>query len=120
MTLGERLYIILKENNIKQIEFAKTLGISANYVNLLLSNKRGPISESLANLIQERYGYSSQWLLEGTGEKFITNDNNNQLKYEILKKINYMSLEEIKATLAFVKTLEFINIKFKNINNNDE
>ena len=51
MTLGDRLRIILKERNIKQVEFAKVLGVSVNYINLLISGKRGPISDTLAKLI---------------------------------------------------------------------
>ena len=65
MTLGDRLHIILKERHIKQVDFAKSLGISANYINLLISGKRGPISDTLAKLIEETYGYSAQWIMTG-------------------------------------------------------
>ena len=40
MTLGERIKTILSERNIKQVEFAKALGVSANYVNLLVNGKK--------------------------------------------------------------------------------
>lgn len=58
MTLGQRIRTILKERNLKQTEFAKSLGISANYVNLLANDKKATISETLAKLIEESYGYS--------------------------------------------------------------
>jgi len=111
MTLGERIQTILKERSIKQVEFAKVLGISANYVNLLVNDKKTKISDTLAKLIEETYGYSAEWLLEGVGERF-SDTSVSASKSEILKKIQKMSDSEIKATLAFVKTLESVNKDF--------
>lgn len=54
---------------LKQVDFAKTLGVSANYINLLISGKRSPISDIFAKLIEEIYGYSAQWIMAGVGEK---------------------------------------------------
>ena len=111
MTLGERIQIILKERHIKQVEFAKALGISANYVNLLANDKKTSISDTLAKLIEETYGYSAQWLAEGVGEKNV-DSSVSASKAEVLKKIKKMSDNEVKATLAFVKTLESVNKNF--------
>lgn len=38
-TLGERIKWIIREKRLKQSEFAKSLGISANYVYLLTSGQ---------------------------------------------------------------------------------
>ena len=38
--LSERIKLILSEHNIKQVDFAETLGISANYVNQLVNGKK--------------------------------------------------------------------------------
>lgn len=111
MTLGERIKIILKEKKIKQIEFAKSLGISANYVNLLANDKKNIVSNTLAKLIEETYGYSSQWLLTGNGSKNI-NQNTSINKSEIIKKIDKMSDDEINSVLAYVETLQSIKSKF--------
>jgi len=111
MTLGERIQTILKDRNIKQVEFARVLGISANYVNLLVNDKKSKISDTLAKLVEETYGYSAVWLLEGIGEKYL-DSSVSASKSEILKKIQKMSDSEIKATLAFVKTLESVNKDF--------
>lgn len=108
MTLGERLQTILKERKIKQVEFAKTLGISANYVNLIANDKKSIISDTLAKLIEESYGYSAQWLLEGTGEKLSENKLTAE-KAEAIKKVQKMSDEEVRAVLAFVNTLNSLN-----------
>ena len=108
MTLGQRIKTILKEQKIKQVDFAKTLGISANYVNLIVNNKKNVISDTLAKLIEETYGYSSQWILNGTGDKLSRCDLTIE-KNEIFKKVQKMSDSEVKAVLAFVNTLDSIN-----------
>ena len=111
MTMGARIQAILKERGVKQVDFAKTLGISANYVNLIANDKKKSISDTLAKLIEETYGYSARWVLEGTGEKLVS-DGLTASKARILKKIQKMSDSEIRATLAFVETLESINQQF--------
>lgn len=111
MTLGDRLRIILKERNIKQVEFAKVLGVSANYVNLLISGKRGPISDTLAKLIEETYGYSAQWVMNGEGEK-LSSPSLSATKIEFLKKIQKMPDDEIIALLAFANSLESVKQSF--------
>lgn len=108
MSLGQRIQTILKERNIKQIDFAKSLGISANYVNLIANDKKENISDTLAKLIEERYGYSWQWILDGTGEK-LSSKSISAEKTEILKKIQKMPDEDVKAILAFIDTLETLN-----------
>ena len=110
MTLGQRIKLILKEQKIKQIDFAKSLGISANYVNLIVNEKKDTISDTLAKLIEETYGYSYQWILNETGDKLSKNDLTVE-KTEIIKKIKKMSDNEVKAILAFVNTLDSINIR---------
>ncbi len=111
MCLGNRLRIILKERNIKQVDFAKALGVSANYINLLISGKRGPISDTLAKLIEETYGYSAQWIMTGEGEK-IALPSLSAAKIEFLKKIQKMPDDEIAALLAFANSLESVKKSF--------
>ncbi len=108
MSLGQRMQTILQEQKIKQVEFARELGISANYVNLIVKGKKGTISAPLAKLIEESYGYSAQWVLTGSGEKFSAAALTAE-KAEILKKIQKMPDSEVRAVLAFVNTLDSIN-----------
>lgn len=108
MTLGQRIQTILSERKLKQVEFARTLGISANYVNLIVNGKKGTISDTLAKLIEESYGYRAQWVLDGSGDKLSVNELSAE-KSEILKKIQKMSSAEIRAVLAFVNALDTIN-----------
>jgi len=115
MTLGERIRTIIKERGVKQVEFAKVLGISPNYVNLLANDKKTSISDTLAKLVEETYGYSATWLLEGVGEKFFE-VGVSASKVEIIKKIQKMSDCEARATLAFVKTLENVGCEIAQLN----
>lgn len=105
MTLGQRIKCVLEDKSIKQVEFAKALGISSNYVNLLVNDKKTNISDTLAKLIEETYGYSSQWIMNESGEKLTSNDLSTA-KQETIKKIKRMSDSEVNAILAFVNSLE--------------
>lgn len=50
MDLGERIKIILEENNIKQKDFAKTLGVTESYISAIINKRNKKISLSLASL----------------------------------------------------------------------
>lgn len=111
MPLGQRVRTILNERHIKQVDFAKALGISANYVSLIVNDKKETISDTLAKLIEEQYGYAAQWILTGSGPKTVGNDLTAE-KAAIIKKVQRMSDAEVRAVLAFVNTLENLkNIK---------
>lgn len=111
MTLGDRIKVILHERNIKQIDFAESLGISANYVNQLVNGKKLNISDTLAKLIEETYGYSSNWIMTGNGEK-MSSPSLSVAKSEFLKKLSKMSDDEIVALLAFANSLESVKKSF--------
>ena len=111
MTLGERIKVILSERNLKQVDFATTLGVSANYVNLLVNGKKDKISETLAKLIEETYGYSARWIMSGEGDK-ISTPSLTTIKIEFIKKIQKMSDEVIAALLAFSKSFDNIKDEF--------
>lgn len=111
MTLGERIKVILCERNIKQVNFAENLGISANYVNQLVNGKKTNISDTLAKLIEETYGYSAQWIMTGNGEKK-SSPAISSAKAEFLKKVQKMPDDEIAALLAFANSLESVKKSF--------
>lgn len=111
MTLGERIKIILSERKLKQVDFAETLGVSANYVNQLVNGKKNNISDTLAKLIEETYGYSAQWIMTGCGDK-ISVPSLSATKIEFLKKIQKMPEDEVTALLAFANSLESVKKSF--------
>ncbi len=111
MTLGERIKLILSERNMKQVEFAAALGISANYVNQLVNGKKITLSDTLAKLIEETYGYSALWVKTGEGEEHLASPLT-PLKLEFLKKMEQMPDDEVAALLAFAKSLESVRKSF--------
>lgn len=100
-----RMRWIIREQQIKQVEFAKTLGISANYVYLLTSGRKKTISEPLARLIENTYGYSAQWVLTGQspgkGQVALRD-----LQSETIRKVKRMNVNELQAVAAFIKALK--------------
>lgn len=115
MTLGERINLIITSRNIKQVEFADSLGVSANYINQLVNDKKVNISETLARLIEETYGYSAEWIMTGEGE--ITSSSAlTTAQMELLKKIQKMPDDEVIALLAFSKYVEDEKANIQKIN----
>lgn len=71
MTLADRLNQIISERNISKAEFARRLGVTANYVYILTGTSRPQvkatqaISPALAKLIAIEFGYDETWILTG-------------------------------------------------------
>lgn len=112
MQLSERIKTILSEKQLKQVEFAKVLGVSANYINLIVNGKKDNISDTLAKLIEETYGYSSNWIMTGLGDKLVADDLSSA-KLETIKKIKKLNEHEISAVLAFVNSLDEVKSHFQ-------
>lgn len=104
-TLELRIRWIIEEQQIKQVEFAKALGISANYVYLLTSGRKKAVSETLARLIETTYGYSAQWVLTGKGSP-ASQAPLRSLQSETIRKVKRMNADELRAVAAFIKTLD--------------
>lgn len=109
MDLCERIKMILQENHLKQKELARELGVTESYISALLSGRNTKVSNSLATLIEERYGYDSSWILSGKGSKMKVAGKNKMLSdihQRAILQIERLSPEQIKAVLAFVHSLE--------------
>lgn len=109
MDLSARIRLILKENNLKQKELAKEIGVTESYISALLNGRNTNISQALATLIEEKYGYSSSWLLQESGPKIKVHGKRQTLTESHKKAIlliEKLTPEQIKAVLAFVNSLE--------------
>ncbi|EET62387.1 DNA-binding helix-turn-helix protein [Marvinbryantia formatexigens DSM 14469] len=109
MELKNRLQIILDEQHLKQKDFAQAIKVTESYVSNMLNGKRKNISESLAVLIEQTYGYSSQWILTGEGERYITQSRIPELsptKKRLISEIEKMSDAELDAVLVFINSLD--------------
>lgn len=116
MDLGERIKIILEENNIKQKDFAKTLGVTESYISAIINKRNKKISLSLASLIEEKYGFNIDWLLHGTGEKikqFSKNTELTNMQKKTIEQIEKMDNIQLKSVLAFINSLEQIEQNLK-------
>ncbi len=112
--LSERLAIIIVGSGMKQKEFAASIGVTENYISLLLNNKKGCISNSLAKLIEEMYGFSADWILYGEGKMMVDYSKDNKLspnQKKAIKIVETLSTAEVNAVLEFLSILEKLKEK---------
>lgn len=109
MELKDRLQFILSEQHIKQKEFASTIKVTESYVSNMLKGKRNNISESLALLIEQSYGYSAKWILTGEGNRYVTQASIPELsptKKRLIAEIEQMNEAELIAIKSFIDSLD--------------
>lgn len=109
MNLDERIKQIIKENSLKQKEFAKELGVTESYISAIINRRNLNISQALATLIEEKYGYSSQWVLNGTEPKLKVAGKNRTLSdihQRAILQVERLNQDQIRAVLAFIRYLE--------------
>ena len=107
MNQCDRIRQILKEHKLKQKQFASAIGVTESYISKLLKNPNIRLSQSLAVLIEEKYGYNSGWVLNGTGPKLkqISKDKSlSELQQTLLTQLEKMNDEQVKAVLAFINS----------------
>jgi transcriptional regulator with XRE-family HTH domain len=63
---SDRFRKALEKIGVKQVDFANSIGIAQSTVSTFLSGK-SLMSRSTALLIEQIYGISADWLLDGTG-----------------------------------------------------
>lgn len=108
MNQCERIRQILLENMLKQKQFASTIGVTESYISKLLKNPDIRLSQSLAALIEEKYGYNSEWILNGTEPKLkqaCKDKSLSELGQRVLVQLKKMNDEQIKIILAFINSM---------------
>ncbi len=86
--IGSRISIIIETNHLRQVEFAKRIGIDQSYVSQLASGKRVPSDRTISDICRE-FGVSEVWLRTGEGEMYLPKSRSEQLVSffsEILQK----------------------------------
>ena len=109
MELKDRIRIILDEQHIKQKDLAGAIKVTESYVSNMLKGKRCNISEALALLIEQAYGYSAQWVLTGEGERYVLKSDVPGLsptKKRLIAEIEKMSEPELDAIKVFIDSLD--------------
>lgn len=109
MELKDRIRFILDEQQIKQKDLAYTIKVTESYVSNMINGKRYNISEALALLIEQAYGYSAQWVLTGEGNRYVSKDhasNLSPIKKQLIAEIEKMSEPELNAVKVFIDSLD--------------
>jgi transcriptional regulator with XRE-family HTH domain len=91
---------------MSQIDFAKSVGTSFGYINMVINNRRTSISQQLALLIEEKYGYSAEWILHDEGDKKIRPYKNQKAYKEMRTEISRLSPEEMIHLFKYILSLE--------------
>lgn len=111
MNQCERIKLILQENKLKQKELATEIGVTESYISVLLKKPDVRLSRSVATLIEEKYGYNVDWVLNGTEPKFKQVSKNralSEIHQKALAQLEKMNDDQVKAVLAFINSLDDI------------
>lgn len=111
MNQCDRIRLILQENKLKQKELACEIGVTESYISVLLKKPEISLSRSIAALIEEKYGYSADWVLNGTEPKFRQVSKNgalSEIHQKALVQLEKMNNNQVKAVLAFINSLDEI------------
>jgi len=111
MNQCDRLKLILHENKLKQKQLAAELGVTESYISKLLKDPDIRLSQSLATLIEEKYGYHADWVLNGQEPKLKQLSKNkglSELHQRALTQLEKMNDNQVKAVLAFINSLDDI------------
>lgn len=111
MNQCDRIRLILQENKLKQKQLAEELGVTESYISKLLKEPEIHLSQSLASLIEEKYGYNAIWILNGDEPKLKQISKNrtlSELHQKALVQLERMSDTQVKAVLAFINSLDEI------------
>ena len=103
MNQCDRIRLILQENRLKQKELAAEIGVTESYISVLLKKPDVSLSRSIAALIEEKYGYSAEWVLRGSKNRTLS-----ELHQRALAQLEKMSDSQVKAVLAFINALDDI------------
>ncbi|GHU60166.1 hypothetical protein FACS1894171_0500 [Clostridia bacterium] len=63
--LDARIRHIIAETGLKKAAFARSLGVTPNYIYVLCGGRVKGISPSLALLIEQKYGFPADWVATG-------------------------------------------------------
>lgn len=98
-TLAERFRMILEEQHMKQTELAEALGVSANYISLLVNGRKEQISLTLAKLAEALFGYNADWVMSGAEPKSKTE----RLRRQAMERIMEMDTDDLLKLNEFIQ-----------------
>jgi len=105
MNFAKRILYIIQEEQITKRKFAEILGVTESYISTLTSGRRHHLSNSLAELIEAKFGYSKSWILEGK-EPIRSTKDIDSLKTELIEVLDDFTQEEIDSMIVFLKNID--------------
>ena len=90
-TIGQRILQIIKEQNMNQSEFAKSLQITPASVSTMISGKTNPSAQTIQQIC-DKYGYNPEWLKTGEGVPKLTKTRQQQLAAAFARAMNGTSV----------------------------
>ena len=106
MALSDRMRTVIYESGLKQKAFAKSINVTDSYISKLIRDESG-MANSTALLIEQLYGYSKVWILDGKEPKMVPGRGRNvsALQKKIFMDVEQMNEGELRALSAFIETL---------------
>lgn len=97
MEIFDRIKEIRKENNLTQTEFAEKLGVTRSVISNIELNRLAKPNQktSLIKLICKEFDINEEWLLTGTGEKYVIEKEDEKLA-GALAEISLSDNEKLK------------------------
>ena len=120
MELNERIALIVSENQLKQKELAAIIGVTESYISALLNKRNIKPSQTFANIIEEKLGYSAAWVLSGDEPKFKSaahKPDMSDVHSRLLVALEKMPDNQARAVMAFMNSLEKVEAIFKETDN---
>lgn len=128
MTLGERVKVVRKNNNLNQTLFAESIGISQTHVSKIEKDIENP-SETLIRFISYMYGVSYDWLKNESGSYSGVDGSTAVDYYSLLISVRYKMENRAKymntdSIWEYVDTIKFFDelldcCDIKHINDED-
>lgn len=94
--MKERIEYVIKNSNIKKVDFAKRLNVSQAFVSQMCSGAANPSDRTITDICKE-FGVNEVWLRTGEGEPF-----QQRTKEE---EIMRFAVQTVKGTDEFRKAL---------------
>lgn len=103
--MNTRIREVRKENKLTQEELGKLLGTSRDTITSIENCRTSP-SGIFINLFCEKFKLNKNWLLTGTGEKFISDISDEELISDILADITLNDSSRIKSIIKNLVSLD--------------
>ena len=104
-TVKDRIQYILQTEGLTAAAFARALGVSSAFIYYLRTGKSS-MSNTTAHAIESIFGYSAEWLLNGTPPMETNELKLSPVKQNLIRTIRSMSEAEVQTVASFVDALK--------------